>query len=474
MIKIINQNIPDNLKHPLLLHKKTPVILDYRDRPRFYSTTNQNFIPQVFPKYYFYNYDLPIYEEVIVFRSFNSFQQNYKSLGHKIRKYVFYILYTYTLGARLCKKTDSLKVAARPESSSREDREDREESSTMINSIGGESYLFGSKNNTVFYTNSYNNYSDAIQNNYNKENINYVDYNSCQLILKHDFTVINLSSLNSSLLKQINTISENILTTKLIIINCHHTDFWKKIKLLSNFTLITRKQFCNKNNFITVNFLVRKNFIPLGGNCSVSYNLNKLKLRSVSYPFDWSSINLSNLVNVITNDFHKFDEIELVKYSENHNSYIVKNNYCKFAHEVLYSPDNKPHNENSLADILYRNIQLKLSFEIFKKKLQKRIFLFKQILDNKDEFKIFVRLETFNYKNNEIYTNYILDLINYLEFNKKLKFKFILISKINPLSFSNSILLKNRLIWKNFNNYFQIFTDWRFTHKFWKDILFSL
>lgn len=446
MIKIINENIPDNLKHPLLLDKKTPVILDYRDRPRFYSTTNQNFIPQVFPKYYFYKYDLPIYEEVIVFRAFNSFQQNYKLLGHKIRKYVFYILYTYTLGT----------------------------SSTKINSIGGESYLFGSKNNTVFYTNSYNTYSDAIQNNYNKENINHVDYNSCQLILKHDFTVINLSSLNSSLLKQINTISENILTTKLIIINCHHTDFWKKIKLLSNFTLITRKQFCNKNNFVTVNFLVRKNFIPLGGNCSVSYNLNKLKLRSVSYPFDWSSINLSNLVNVITNDFHKFDEIELVKYSENHNSYIVKNNYCKFAHEVLYSPDNKPHAENSIEDILYRNISLKLSFENFKQKLQKRIFLFKQILDNKDEFKIFVRLETFNYKNNEIYTNYILDLINYLEFNKKLKFKFILISKINPLSFSNSILLKNRLIWKNFDNYFQIFTDWRFTHKFWKDILFSL
>ena len=279
MIKSFN-NI--NL-HPLVYPHEGRKILDYRNRTRL----DENKIPQLFIKN-------------IVFQSYNSFQQNHRILGSYIRKFV------------------KLSI-----------------NSNTINAIGGESYLYTSNINCKFYTNSLDIFKDSLYNNYTNSHI--IDYNNDNIVLNSVDTVINLSRLNLNLMKQINMSSSN----KLIIINCHHKDFWKKIKNLSNFKLITRKKFIDYKikYFITVNIFTRKSFISLGGNCSVTYQLNKLNLRNLAYPFDWSQIKLTQIIKAFNTNFEEYDKIKLIKYSENHNSYVLHNKYCKFAHEVLKKKD---------------------------------------------------------------------------------------------------------------------------------------
>jgi hypothetical protein len=220
-----------------------------------------------------------------------------------------------------------------------------------IVSIGGESYLFGLTNENIIsiinYTNSKYIFDDAILNNkiYNKHLKNYlIDYNLFTKIKNADTLIINLAKLNINLLNVIN----NRFYQKIIIINCHHDEFWKRIKLLTNYKLIKRKQYITNNNFITVNILKYKYsipiFIPIGNNCSVAYQLKKLNIRYNSYPFDWAKMNIRKLNRVLENDFKDYSKLRIHKFSNNHldnihnihGTYILKNSYnINFAHELL-------------------------------------------------------------------------------------------------------------------------------------------
>ncbi len=181
---------------------------------------NKKYVPQLF-------------NNNIVFISTDSFQQNHKILSIKIRKYI---------NSLLCDN---------------------------ITCFGGESYLYALINKNIkdiyHYTNSKSIYNDCIFNQriYGKyKNItnNLVNYNTIIPIHKTTTCLINLSCLNSNLIKQINKIDYN----HIIIINCHHDDFWKKTKSLTNYKLVLRKKFiCNKlGYFITVNlFYSHHNFL---------------------------------------------------------------------------------------------------------------------------------------------------------------------------------------------------------------------
>lgn len=165
-----------------------------------------------------------------IFISFDSFQQNNKYLANKIRKYVSNILNSLNITQLIC--------------------------------IGGESYIYGLVNNIKYIyhmTNCKSIYDDCQFNNkFYRSYIhnNMVDYNLISNINCNYLTLlINLSNLNKNLLLLIN--NSNIQT--IIIINCNHIDFWKKIKLLYNFKIISRKQFIcyTISYFITVTILIR-------------------------------------------------------------------------------------------------------------------------------------------------------------------------------------------------------------------------
>ena len=332
-----------------------------------------NYLPQLFLKNY-------------VFISSNSFQQNHYILSNQIRKYISQLL------------------------------------SPNIIAIGGESYLYGILfcNNIIHYTNSKFIYNDCNYNNkFYRKNIenNLIDYNKDIISDKYNFCLINLSSLPINLCKNIN----KNLYTKLVIISCNHEDFWKKRKLLSNYRLIKRQKFiCWKiGYFITINIFIPI-FVSLGGNCSVTYQLQKRNIRNKAYPFDWSKISYKKLLEVLRNNFEGYSNIYISKFSENHeNTFIIKNKYNYFAHEVLH------------IDRLDK----------FKEKLERRI----KRLDKLDNI-IFIRIELDN-------INDYSELVK--ELDKKFKnYKLIIISK-NKITGEKIInyLLPNYINWKydNFN-----------------------
>jgi hypothetical protein len=385
---MIKSNTNFNL-YPLLKNITGNKILDYQLRTRI----DEKYIPQIF-------------NNKIVFQSYNSFQQNNFTLGKKIRQFVI----------------NNIK-------------------SSLINAIGGESYLYGNLK-SLFYTNSHSIYNDAKYNQY--KNIKIIDYNKDKISLKSFDTVINLSKLNINLIEQIN----NSISNRLIIINCHHLDFWKKIKLLENYKLIKREKFIEYKSkyFVTVNILIRKSFVSFGSNCAVTYQLNKYNLRNKAYPFDWCKIKLPQLIKIYKNDFNNYHLIECNKYSKNHNSYILKNKYCIFAHELIKN------------NIMEENNQIEINnqIEMFKIKLLERINRIKNIKNP-----VFVRIETYNYRSKEIYINYWKQLLLLLD-NYYSSYLIILISKFNPKLnnirwYSHNKFNKN---WKNENiDWFNIFVN---------------
>jgi hypothetical protein len=208
----------------------------------------------------------------------------------------------------------------------------------------------------------------------------------------------------------------------LIIINCNQKDFWKKRKLLSNYRLVKRKKFiCWKiGYFITINIFVPI-FVSLGGNCSVTYQLQKRNIRIRAYPFDWSKISYKKLLEVFRNNFEEYSNISISKFSKNHeNTFIIKNKYNTFAHEVLHIDE----------------------LDKFKEKLERRI---KRL--NKLDNVIFVRIELDDIKD---YSELVIEL------DKKFKnYKLIIISK--------NKIIGDKIINYNLPNY----KDWKYDNFDW-------
>ena len=91
-------------------------------------------------------------------------------------------------------------------------------------------------------------------------------------------------------------------------------------------------------------------YISLGGNCSIAYQLQKYGLRKMSLPFDWTNMTITQLINILENDFQEFNELKIVKESVMHpiisqliasqplqssSSLILTNKYkIRFAHEI--------------------------------------------------------------------------------------------------------------------------------------------
>lgn len=367
--------------HKLLKKYNADRILDYRHITRTKNNTiNMKYIPQLF-------------HGVVKFISYSSFQQKNVTFSYKLRKYVLSVIHG------------------------------------DIIAIGGESYMYS--DNSIFFTNSTSCHSDAMYNGY-KSTV--IDYSKHKFIdLPCDRTIVmNLSNLNINLMNEVNCLSNH----KLIIISCHHDDFWKKVKLLTSYTMTVRKRFIDYKSkyYITVNVFVKRNIVSLGGNCVVTYQLKKLNIRHVAMPFDWSAIKINKLCDALNTNFDRYDEVVIHKKSPAHyNSYTIKNKYQIFAHEVMREQ----------------------SIDKFKSSLVKRVERFKNLTNP-----TFVRVETFGVKNPIQYRKYWLNIIQILNVMFK-HYRIILISSINPDI--------DTIKWYNYN----YVSDWQNNHLNWVDIFNS-
>ena len=174
--------------------------------------------------------------------------------------------------------------------------------------------------------------------------------------------------------------------------------------------------------------------IPLGGTCSIAYQLKKNNLRNKAYPFDWVRIsNLSNINHLLENNFDKFFlDLKLVEFSKNfkvnnmNGSYIYKNNFCKFYHDF----DSKINDKN---------------FLLFKEKYLRRINRFYEKIKNSKKI-LFIREEIGNLSENKI--KKFLEIID--TFNSKLEFKLKIITinkKLEKINLPNvEIIYSNKKV----------------------------
>jgi hypothetical protein len=201
------KGIPNNFKDKSILHPNMRInsdklcMLDYKYRVR-----DNGIIPIIHSNNFF-------------FVSINSFIQNNIIIGKKVRKNVSNILTNFkglTLG------------------------------------IGGESYMYMKSGH--FISNSKSIINDCINNTNTKYMwCSHVNYNNINIDIMYNNIIINLSSLNSNLLNQINKRCKD----KILIISCKHGNFWHKIKRLTNFKIKKRIQFPDfkLGYFITVTLL---------------------------------------------------------------------------------------------------------------------------------------------------------------------------------------------------------------------------
>jgi hypothetical protein len=78
-------------------------------------------------------------------------------------------------------------------------------------------------------------------------------------------------------------------------------------------------------------------YINLGSNCSVTYQLNKHKLRTVAFPFDWAKISIQQLNLILQNNFDGYSDISIKYFSDKYpsinssnGSYVITNKYNIF------------------------------------------------------------------------------------------------------------------------------------------------
>ena len=189
-------------------------------------------------------------------------------------------------------------------------------------------------------------------------------------------------------------------------------------------------------------------YISLGGNCSITYQLNKYNLRNEAFPLDWAKIKINQLINVLENNFENYAEsLQIKKYSDFHQSYIITNDYSiQFAHELI-------------------NIDELKELDDFKDKITRRITRFKNLLNNYTNKIIFIRIEL-----EPIKSNYINNIIKLVKLIKNYYTNFILKILIETNSYNTIINTLKELECIEIIKFDLYSKDWKMDHINWVSI----
>jgi hypothetical protein len=131
--------------------------------------------------------------------------------------------------------------------------------------------------------------------------------------------------------------------------------------------------------------------IPLGLDCCLAYQLNKLNLRKKAYPFDWmSSPKILSIIKLLENDFKNFLNIEYYDIQENNNDNFNINNPLNDLHIIKskYKLIHKEYNFVLRHELINNDSK---NINIFIEKYSRRIQRFLSLQNNKI---IFIRLGT--------------------------------------------------------------------------------
>jgi len=158
-------------------------------------------------------------------------------------------------------------------------------------------------------------------------------------------------------------------------------------------------------------------FISLGGNCAIAYQLQKLGLRNNSYPFDWATSTLNQVKTAFEDNLTRYAlTLDIYKFSSNHEYINIKDG------NITFEKDKGTYKCKNIYNITIAHILTKISgleeLEEFKTKMEKRKNKFIN-LDKINKNITFIRLET-KIISSELYLdNLIIISKKLLQFNKK-------------------------------------------------------
>jgi hypothetical protein len=191
-------------------------------------------------------------------------------------------------------------------------------------------------------------------------------------------------------------------------------------------------------------------YISLGGNCSITYQLNKYNLRNEAFPLDWAKIKINQLINVLENNFDNYAEsLQIKRFSDSHQSYIITNDYSiQFAHELI-------------------NIDELKALDDFKDKIKIRIIRFKNLSSNYTDKITFIRIELDVPK-----SNYIDNIIKLVKLIKNYYSNFILKILIETNSYNTIINnpIFEKLEYVKFIKFDSYSEDWKMDHINWSSV----
>ena len=153
-------------------------------------------------------------------------------------------------------------------------------------------------------------------------------------------------------------------------------------------------------------------YIPIGKNCLVAGQLNILKLREVSLPFDWLLIKdqyiFTYLNDLINTKFENFTKNLL--YNDRNVVISEKYPFCEFLHQNLINNTikNKPPLDYNLKNAIDR-----------------RCNRFMELIENKDNKNLFIC--NISYNSFKLYESLFFNEINKFINNKNIKCKFYLL-----------------------------------------------
>lgn len=212
-------------------------------------------------------------------------------------------------------------------------------------------------------------------------------------------------------------------------------------------------------------------YISLGGNCSVAYQLHKRNLRHNGYPFDWSKSTMTQLLSVLDDQCKEYvSSLEISTFSNSH-PYI----------KIFSSKDNSLLSQtgtykckNKYGITMSHELVKQDDFTTLKEKLSKRVERFYNLdthLDYPINTIVYIRIEL-KVVSLCTYSQYIERLFKHLDIlskGKSYKLKLILYKANTEMSIAlNKYIKKDKLELY----YYECFTpDWKMDNVNWDKIL---
>lgn len=208
-------------------------------------------------------------------------------------------------------------------------------------------------------------------------------------------------------------------------------------------------------------------YISLGGNCAIAYQLHNYGLRKQSHIFDWARSSISQLLMALEDGCKEYvDSMEISDFSDNH-PYIklYKSSDDVFSQSGTYKCKNK------YGILISHELVKSTDFSTLKEKLSNRLLRLYTVSDNISVIQlVFIRLETKiisiqSYSKNLIK---LLDILNVICKTKPYTLKLILHSCNSNISeLLYTYIINKQLEVYYYNNFSH---DWKMNNINWDKI----